>query len=301
MFKNLTVYRVSGAFLDSCNLLAADLGRIPFYPCGATQQLSLGWVPPREEHGLLVEAINEQWIACLAVETKSVPKSAIDRVIPGMAAAFEQQNGRRPGRREMRELREEAMAVLLPNAFPRTSRVYVWIDHKNGLLAVGSVSQKHTDLVCTALAAAVQSPVEIRHMATMRSPTAGMVNWLTNPYGVNEAGNEFVVGSNCELQSTQVEGRRLKLTNHRLDTDEVQKHIRDGELPVRLELEWRFRMAFTLTDTMQLRGIEITGDVMEADEDADRFDADVAIWTGELGPMIADLIAALGEEAEGAS
>ena len=59
-------------------------------------------------------------------------------------------------------------------------------------------------------------------------------------------------------------------------------------------------MAFTLTEGLQLRKIQFLEGVFEdaGDDREDRFDTNTAISTGELGPLIADLVEALGGEQE---
>ena len=83
MLKNLIAYRISPP-LWPADLAAIEeaLAKSPFIECGATQQKSAGWVPPRgEAHGALVESIGGQWIARLMTETKSVPGSVLARKV----------------------------------------------------------------------------------------------------------------------------------------------------------------------------------------------------------------------------
>ena len=60
-------------------------------------------------------------------------------------------------------------------------------------------------------------------------------------------------------------------------------------------------MGFTLTQALQLKKIAFQEGVFEegaASKDDDRFDADVALSTGELSGLITDLIDALGGEVD---
>ena len=71
------IYRLAGAWPAAAAQLEEALAREPFAECGATQQKSCGWVPPRgAEHGALVEVVDGQWIARLAIETKFSGKVA---------------------------------------------------------------------------------------------------------------------------------------------------------------------------------------------------------------------------------
>ncbi|HOK11828.1 MAG TPA: recombination-associated protein RdgC, partial [Ottowia sp.] len=82
MFKNLMLYRLGPGWPASAAQLEEALAREPFAECGATQQKSTGWVPPRgQDHGALVEAVDGQWIARFAIETKPVPGDAVRRKV----------------------------------------------------------------------------------------------------------------------------------------------------------------------------------------------------------------------------
>ncbi|MGG4055975.1 recombination-associated protein RdgC, partial [Delftia tsuruhatensis] len=56
MFKNMIVYRIAESWQGDLQQLEEALGKSPFAECGATQERSAGWVPPRgEPHGPLAE------------------------------------------------------------------------------------------------------------------------------------------------------------------------------------------------------------------------------------------------------
>ena len=52
MFKNMIVYRIAPGWQADLVQVEEALAKAPFMECGATQEKSLGWVPPRgEQHG----------------------------------------------------------------------------------------------------------------------------------------------------------------------------------------------------------------------------------------------------------
>ena len=77
MFKNLTIHRAVLPEGIELSAVEAALQAGVFVPCAATQDKSVGWVPPREAHGPLIESIAGEWIAAFMVEIKSVPASAV--------------------------------------------------------------------------------------------------------------------------------------------------------------------------------------------------------------------------------
>ena len=53
LFKNLIAYRIAPEWTPpALDVIEAEMQRLAFQPCGATQELSVGWLPPRgEENG----------------------------------------------------------------------------------------------------------------------------------------------------------------------------------------------------------------------------------------------------------
>lgn len=129
MFKNLIIYRITAPAVLHHNEIAEALAAVPFVACGPTQQASIGWVPPRGvEHGALLEAVGNHWIASTKQETKAVPAQVLKRRVDEMAKKVEDETGRKPGKKLRKELKEKALLELLPAAFPKQVTTSVWVD-----------------------------------------------------------------------------------------------------------------------------------------------------------------------------
>jgi recombination associated protein RdgC len=297
MFKNAIIYKLRGGTEAGAQALELKLSANPFIPCGATQEKSVGWVPPREENGLLVESVGGQWIAKLAIETKSVPKSEIEKRVSASIEHIEQTTGRKPGKKERRELKDEALMTLLPNAFAKRKDVLVWINPQTGMLVVGAGSQSAADEVISALFHSV-SDLVVSQLNTTRSPQSTMTTWLLGDH--IEMPGAFAIERECVLKSNDEDAATVKFTKHNLDNPEVRQHINEGKLPTQLAVSWDACISFVLTESLQLKKIQLLDGVVDAsgtdDKDGDRFDADVTIATGTLAPMIAELINAMGGE-----
>ena len=288
MFKNLNIYRIAPGWSPSLEIMNDTLDAATFTPCGATQDKSVGWVEPRGEvNGPLAESVAGQGILRLRIETKSVPGVTVRTKAQEEADHIEATTGRKPGKKEMRALREDALLALLPQAFPRQADVWVWIDLAAGLLVTDASSQGKTDEVVTALVRAFDGLV-LTLVQTATTPTAGMSKLLSD----EEWPPGFYVERACELRSHDEERAVVKFNRHNLMIDEVRKHLSEGKLPTRLAMSWEGRVAFTLHDSMRLSGVEM----LDVVQDEAGFDADVAIVTGELQKLIPAMIDALGGE-----
>lgn len=300
MFKQLIVYRIAPTWAPDLDKAREDLARVTFHACAPTQQKSAGFVPPRDEHGPLIESVGGQWISRIQTETRKVPGDALQRRTQELADQVEEQTGRRPGRKYTKELKEQAMLELLPMAFSKLSRTWVWIDPKTRLLAIDAGSQAKADEIVTLLVKAIDG-MAISLVQTEMSAAAAMAHWL----GSGEAPYQFSIDRECELKSPDEMKSVVRYRKHPLDTEEVKQHIQAGKVPMRVALSWRDRVSFVLTEALQLKKLAFLDVVFEGEgaparggkvDKSEAFEADVAISTGELRQLIPDLLEALGGE-----
>ena len=288
MFKNAILYRFAKP--DSANAPTLDT----FVPCGPTQEKSLGWVPPRgEENGELIEVIEGNAILKLMTETKAVPSDMIARKAAERARQIEHSDGRKPGKKEMREIKEDVEIGLLPHAFPKRSATLVMFT-KDGFLLIDASSTTKSDDAITMLVRAFDG-LQITRINTNTAPTSAMAHWLIE----QEPPRGFSIDRECELKASDETKAVVKYGHHPLDIDEVRMHVQGGKLPTKLALTFDSRVSFVLTDAMALKKVEFLDIVFEdqsGENEADAFDADVTIVAGEMRPLLRELLEALGGE-----
>jgi recombination associated protein RdgC len=293
VFKNVWVYGVASGWPASVELVESALQRMPFVPCGASQDKAVGWVEPRgTTHGPLVESVNGQWMLRFKVEVRQVPASVVKRRVDEMAADIETATGRKPGKKEKRDLKEEAVAALLPQAFPREQSIWVWLDTTHHRMVLDTTSAARADDIITALVKVLDG-FSVEPLNTALSPAVAMATWLTE----QEAPPGFAIGKECELKSADESQAVVRYARHPLLTDEVKAHLAQGKQPTRLALEWDDRVSFVLGDNLQLKKVAFDDKVLELakgqGQRADDFDGNVLMATAELSPLIGDLIDAL--------
>lgn len=295
MFKNLIVYRLKAERPLDADRLHEALEPHQFAPGHATQPLSVGFVAPRgHEYGVLVEDCDGHLLLCLKFEERKVPAQALKRRVDEMAAAEEQSTGRKPGKKARKEMAEFAMQELLPQAFPKHSRVLVWIDAASSLLMIDASSASRAKEVVSLLVKSIEG-LTVHLLQTAESPASCMAAWLME--GMGPLG--FTIDRDCELKSGDEMKSVVKYGRHALDIEEVRMHLQSGKAPTKLALSWRDRVSFLLTDTLQIKRISFLDLVFEGkDKPAkdEAFDADAALATAELGLLIPALIDGLGGE-----
>lgn len=303
MFKNLIVYRIDPQWRCSLEALEQALQAAVFTPCAATQAQSAGWVPPRgQAHGALVESVGGQWILRYQQESRLLPASVVEQRVQEKCTAIEREFGRQPGRKERRDLKEEARLDLLPQAFTRQSSMWVWIDPQAHWLVLDAGAQGKADEVVSLLVEHTPG-LALALVDTAISPQAAMAQWLLS----QEAPAGFSIDQECELKACDESKAVVRYAHHRLDIEEVQQHVQNGKLPSKLAMTWQGRVSFVLTQALQLKKVSLLDTVLEegqggaqgADADAG-FDGDVALVTGELSQLLPDVLEILGGEARSA-
>ena len=295
MFKNTQIYRIAQGWAMDAEAMEAALAKMPFQPCGATQPESYGWAPPRgQAHGALVELVAGQRILRFMHESKAVPGSVVKRHLDERCAQIEEKEGRKPGRKETRELKELVIQELLPHAFPKTSSILVWMDLTNGRLVLDCSSQGKADTLVSSLVECLPG-LQVSLLNTVASPQTAMTQWLTG--SADDWPGQFSPGRHVELHSGDEMRSVVKFDRHHLDDEQMRLHISQGKLPTKLAFDWAGRVSFVLTEGLQLKKIEFLDGVFEGQaSDQDGFDADVTIATGELSQLIGELVEALGGE-----
>ena len=298
MFKSITIYTIANGWKRPAgSVIEAALKKFCFRPLGKEEKESIGWVSPRPEpHSPLLEVVSGHWILKLQTESKSVPGAALKKGVEERCKKIEAETGRKPGRKEKKELKEEVELALLPRAFPKTSAVMVWLDLDSGRMVVGSSSKTAADNVVKAILQATQEAGEalpLESLMTTQSPSGAISQWLLE----KEAPAGFTVDRDLELRLQSEEKSAVKYANHNLEIEEVVAHIKAGKVPTQVAMTWNGRVSFVLAADLSLKKIEMLDDVLESANPEDKgFDGDALIYTGELSKLIPDLIAALGGE-----
>ena len=296
MIKNAFIYRIVTAPIDKS--IELGLKAHAFVPCQPSQEKSVGWVPPRgHDHGALLESVGSQWILKLMMETKAVPASVVKREAQEKCSQIEASTGRKPGKKEKREIMDDVRMSLLPMAFAKQSAVLIWIDLSAELLVIDASTQTKADEALSLLIKAVDGLV-LQMINTQISPSAAMALWLQSM----EAPEDFTVDRECELKACDESRAVVRYGRHALDIDEVVQHVTQGMLPTRLAMTFNNRVSFVLTEGLQLKKISILDIVFEQSAEKegadDHFDADVAIMTGEVSKLLPALFEVLGGEIE---
>ena len=292
-FKNLQLYRLPTPWDMSVEQLEAALTAHAFQLCSTLDLQSQGWISPRND-GRLVYPVNRQFLLTLGTETKLLPASVINQVTRAKAAEIEEQQGFKPGRKQIKELKEQVTDELLPRAFSIYRSKRVWIDPRNGWLVVDTASAGKADEVLKLLLKSIDK-FAVDSLRVVQSPAAAMTAWLA----ADSPPRGFTIDQDTELRAAGESRAAVRYVGHTMEAADVQRHIVSGKQVTRLAMTWADRISFVLTESLTLKRIapldilNDTADTSSRDND-ERFDSDMLLMTGELAKMLDDLVFALG-------
>lgn len=298
-FKNILVYRLNRDLALSADDLEKQLAALAYHPCGSQDMMQTGWVSPMNGGDALTHAAGNQILICAKKEEKMLPSPVIKQELQDKIEKLEADQGRKLKKTEKDSLKDEVVHSLLPRAFSKFSKTYIWIDTVNQLIIVDAASAKRAEDNLALLRKSLGSLPVVP--LTFKDPIElTLTEWIRSgslPQG-------FAVMDEAELKAILEEGGIIRCKKQELISDEITTHIEAGKLVTKLALDWEERIQFMLSDDGSLKRLKFSDTLKDQNDDiakedyAQKFDADYVLMTGELSALIARLIDVLGGEAE---
>ena len=132
-FRNLTLFR----FPTSLDLSELDtrLAECALKPVGPLELSSRGFVSPFGRDGeALSHRIGDAIWLTVGGEDKLLPGAVVNDLLPKKLAEIEEKEGRKPGGRTRKRLKEDLVHELLPRAFVRPARTDALLDLEHGVV-----------------------------------------------------------------------------------------------------------------------------------------------------------------------
>jgi recombination associated protein RdgC len=292
-FRNLTLFR----FPTSLDLtdLETQLATCALKPVGLLELSSRGFVAPMgQHHEALNHAIDGTHWLTVGGEDKLLPGAVVNDLLQKKLAAIEEQEGRRPGGRTRKRLKEDLVAELLPRAFVRPVRSDALLDTKLGVIAVDTSSRKNAESVVSEIRRALGSFPALPVNAEV-APRAILTGWIAGdalPEGVS-------LGDECELRDPSDSGAVVKVQRMELSGEEIAKHLEAGKQVTRLALVLDDHVSFVLGEDLVVRKFKLLDGAVDQLESSEREDvraeleARFALMSGEFRRLFLVLEAAL--------
>jgi recombination associated protein RdgC len=251
--------------------------RPAFVPCEPRQAMSLGFV----NHSNGEAVVHGVELVC--IERKTVPGDIVKRATNAAADKIEQETGRRPKGKRLKELKEEALDELLIKAFPKRKTVPVmWLDD---LVLIGSTSKADVDAITTLLSG---SDAQLALKEAIDRDLGGiLLAWARESDDITS----LLVGRNIELQRARGSAVFKDAGMHSSDVVAALQAAEDVK-SLRLIEDRDGGAAFTLTHDFAFKGVDIVSPVSKSDH-ADAVSADCFFWRTAMQQLLATVREAL--------
>lgn len=291
LFRNLTLFRFPSSLRSTLEAIDEHLPNAALKPVGPLELCSRGFVSPfGRGEDQLSHRVADCVLLTLGGEDKLLPSAVVNEALAQKLEAVREREGRNPGGRERKRLKDEVLTDLLPRAFARPMRVNGYLDLGLGWLVVDTSSKKTAEAFVTAIREALGSFPALPVNAES-SPRALLTSWIAGealPKG-------FELGDECELRDPVDAGAIVKCKRQELDSDEVREHLEAGKQGFQLALTFEERLSFTIGEDIvvrKLKFLETATEALERDErDSLRaeIDATFALMSGELKRLLGRL------------
>ncbi len=301
-FRNLTLFR----FPPSLDLseLESHLADARLKPVGQLELSSRGFVSPfgralapaadAEQPEALSHRIADAIWLTVGGEDRLLPAAVVNDLLAKRLAEMEQKEGRKPGGRMRKRIKEDLVHELLPRAFVRPTRTDAILDLQHGLCAVDTSSRKNAEAVVSEIRRALGSFPALPLNAEV-APRSVLTGWIAGealPDGLS-------LGEECELKDAAEHGAIVKCQRQDLQGDEIGKHLESGKQVTRLALNLDDHAGFVLGEDLVVRKFKLLDGAVDQLESSERddlraeLDARFALMAGELKRLFAILEPAL--------
>ena len=281
-FRNLTLFRFPSS-LDLSDL-ETQLAECALKPVGPLELSSRGFISPFGQHGdALSHGIHDALWLTVGGEDKLLPGAVVNDLLQKKLAALEEKEGRRPGGRTRKRLKDELVTELLPRAFVRPVRCDALLDTTLGVIAVDTSSRKNAESVVSEIRRALGSFPALPLNAET-APRAILTGWIAGdalPEGLS-------LGDECELRDPTDSGAVVKIQRMELVGAEIDKHLEAGKQVTRLALVLDDHLSFVLGEDLVVRKFKLLDGAVDQLESTDRddiaaeLDARFALMAGEF-------------------
>lgn len=285
LIKAAIIYK---AELPSTEALSAHLKDKEFYTPLPTQLQSTGFVEI-EEGRIAVEFAGGVAFR-VRQETKIIPPPMVAKELAEAIKAITDETGRKPGKKERAEIKDQVIIDLATRAFSKTTNTTVFYERKTGYLIVPTTNQKLADSITSLLVHAVGSvKTETINVSNVsHGLTARLATWIKSKEGETDVFGAFHPQGEAVL--TQ-EKRKLtvKMTGLEAASSALTEALGNGFEVASLGFTHNGKTEFRLTSNFRFKGLGFASTPDLDDEDAFGFAATASLEVADLSAVITEL------------
>lgn len=257
-FKTATIFQLKETI--DFNKLEAALAEFPLKEVGSQEEFTFGALPLVRNSETWSLRSNDCLLIRFGKEEKSLPSAVVREALEVKVAEIELIEGRKVGRKEKADMKDELIFTMRPKAFTKCTDVWMHIDNAAGFIVIYSTTAAMIEQSFKHLQTMLSSFPMVPLQAQV-SPSATMTHWLM----MNDVPASLETGATCDIQELQkMDKAKIAFTNLEPLSDDVTRHLEQGMSVKSLALRWTDKLSFVLHDDLTIRKIKWDDAIKEA-------------------------------------
>lgn len=257
-FKTATIFQLKETV--DFDKLEAALAEFPLKEVGSQDEFTFGSLPLIRNSETWSLRSNDCLLMRFGKEEKNLPSAVVREALEEKVAQIELIEGRKVGRKEKADMKDELIFTMRPTAYAKRSDVWMHIDSKAGFIAIYSTSANMIEQSFKHLQTMLGS-FPMMPLQAQVSPSATMTHWLL----INDVPASLETGATCDIQELQaMDKASIAFKNLEPLSEDVTRHLQQGMSVKSLALRWTDKINFVLHDDLTIRKIKWDDAIKEA-------------------------------------
>lgn len=256
-FKTATLFQLKEAV--DFDKLEAALSEFPLKEVGSQEAFSYGSMPLIRNSETWSLRSNDCLLMRFGKEEKNLPSAVVREALEEKVAQIELIEGRKVGRKEKADMKEELIFTMRPTAYAKRSDVWMHIDNKAGFIAIyttnGIMIEQSFKHLQTMLGSFPMAPLQAQV-----SPSSTMTHWLL----MNEVPSSLETGDECDIEDRSEDKASIRFKALEPLSEDVTRHLQQGMSVKSLALRWTDKLSLVLHDDLTVRKMKWDDAIKEA-------------------------------------
>lgn len=258
-FKTIQAFQLKDVEAIDFTAIEQALKDHPLRECGTQDEFTFGSLPLLRNTECWALISGDYMLIRFGKEEKVLPSSVVREELEAKITAIEVVEGRKVGRKEKADIKEELVFTLRPKAFAKRTDVWLMIDKKAGLLVLNTTNAGMTEQSFKHLQTMLGS-FPMVPLQAQSSPAGVMTDWLMK----NDLPANLETGAECEVVDHSEDKAKARFKNLEPLSEDVTRHLEQGMQVKSLALRYTDKLSFVLNDDLTLKSVKWDDTLKEA-------------------------------------
>jgi recombination associated protein RdgC len=256
-FKTATFFQLKEAV--DFDVLEAALPNFPLKEVGSQDEFTFGALPLIRNSETFALRSSDCLLMRFGKEEKNLPAAVVREALEEKVAQIELIEGRKVGRKEKADIKDELIFTMRPKAYAKRSDVWMHIDNKAGLFVIYTTNANMIEQTFKHLQTMLGS-FPMTPLQAQVSPSSLMTDWLLR----NAVPAWLETGDECDIQDHSEDKASIRFKALEPLSDDVTRHLQQGMSVKSLALRWSDKLSFVLHDDLTIRKVKWDDAIKEA-------------------------------------